>query len=565
MINNFDEIGPVALWVNSVSHQVGSVFAARSTLRTVPLLSELIGHSELSDPPILDIIFPLWAMAVAHSSGTWPNAELPLVLVAEMAKKTSRHFYGYSLGNEIVDLAARAASSAGDAVSAIIDSNEIHSGSVAMTAMRVAYAFSDDIKIHSQHLWDAQFVEKGSSVKDLAIQPLWNGDSMENHFPLQLKQKWQILKQHLIALNQDWDVWIDWYEARLDGKPLIEEIEIGDPENGQYGRVTLPVDYYNDPAKANAAIKEIIEDYVDSLERPVGDSTVETPPQNPASIKPVIRNGKIYLSEKPLNTDLEISLAIENMLALRDEFEDFFTSVENDEGNFDQRPIDFLKTISALMPAGLPDSRTLFRLIRKEAAMEKYEATVSQQWPEFFADRYSSLLTELGQVLDQFPDRRAFQRQKLTVEIEDVNYDEFKQDFAPVMDAIAKENEIIDQTIPDAIRAIGETSDGPPLKDEQQVIMADQLDSTNNLLKALTDQVLDPKLSQQVMVNIGNAYGAGLVEGILEGAREAGIEDGKKVGASLARAKAAETVGKALYERYPERFNWLKRFFGKKR
>lgn len=197
--------------------------------------------------------------------------------------------------------------------------------------------------------------------------------------------------------------------------------------------------------------------------------------------------------------------------------------------------------------------------------MEKYEATVSQQWPEFFAARYSSLLTEFGQVLDQFPDRRAFQRQKLSVEIEDVNYDEFEQDFAPVMDAIAKENEIVDQTIPDAIRAIGEKSDGPPLKDEQQVIMADKLDSTNNLLKALTDQVLDPKLSKQAIVNISNAYGAGLVEGILEGAREAGIEDGKKAGAALARAKAAETVGKSLYEKYPERFNWLKRFFRKKR
>ena len=164
------------------------------------------------------------------------------------------------------------------------------------------------------------------------------------------------------------------------------------------------------------------------------------------------------------------------------------------------------------------------------------------------------MLTELGKVLNQFPDCRAFQRQKLSAEIEDVDFEEFTQDFEPVIGAIEKEVEIIDPTVPKAIADIGELSEGPPEQEEQRVIIADQLDSTNNLLKALTDTTLDPVARKKAMLNIGNAYAGGLLKGALEGAHDAGVEDGKKLGAAAARAEAAKTAGKAIYEKYPERF-----------
>ena len=68
MQNGFDKIGPVSLWANGVSPQIGTIFVARATLRTVPLLSGLIGHPELEKPRISAIIYPLWLISLIHSS-----------------------------------------------------------------------------------------------------------------------------------------------------------------------------------------------------------------------------------------------------------------------------------------------------------------------------------------------------------------------------------------------------------------------------------------------------------------------------------------------------------------
>ena len=279
-----------------------------------------------------------------------------------------------TLGIDVIELAYAAHSTAyaaNDIVSSDITDSAAAAVSVALNIVRdslsivsthAATVINDvfEIELLQEYILDRNFINSGKSAQDLAYAPLWlsSPDDIPDTPLAQIIGKWHALRSHLLSVDKGWEVWTDWYEARLRGEPLIKEIEIGDLENGQYGRVTLPLEYYQDAEKANEAIREIIGDYHDSFERPVSDDTVETPPQNPASIKPVIRNGKIYLSDKPLDADLEISLAIENMLALRDEFEDFITSIENDEGNFDQRPIDFMKTITALMAEGLPDSRT---------------------------------------------------------------------------------------------------------------------------------------------------------------------------------------------------------------
>src|SRR6202023_1545215 len=43
--------------------------------------------------------------------------------------------------------------------------------------------------------------------------------------PLWIAELWKELKQVLIAAKEDWDVWTDWYEARLQGKAFYEETE----------------------------------------------------------------------------------------------------------------------------------------------------------------------------------------------------------------------------------------------------------------------------------------------------------------------------------------------------
>lgn len=102
--------------------------------------------------------------------------------------------------------------------------------------------------------------------------------------PKRLTRDWNRLKTHLLSLDQDWGVWTEWYEDRLRGiqdrpftLPFVEDIEIGlDPENGQYGRITFPPEDYKDPAKVNAAIKKLIEDYRARQNLLEQDTTAET-------------------------------------------------------------------------------------------------------------------------------------------------------------------------------------------------------------------------------------------------------------------------------------------------
>ena len=97
--------------------------------------------------------------------------------------------------------------------------------------------------------------------------PLWSVQTSGIY--KSLTTDWVELKARLLSVDKNWWVWTDWYDDRLRGNaekpfnlPFVKEVEIGgDFENGEYGRCTLPKEVYKDPAKANAAIAEMIEAY----------------------------------------------------------------------------------------------------------------------------------------------------------------------------------------------------------------------------------------------------------------------------------------------------------------
>jgi hypothetical protein len=67
-------------------------------------------------------------------------------------------------------------------------------------------------------------------------------------------EAWQGLKAALLAANEGWEVWVDWYEARLAGDathPPNEALEIA--------RATIPDEIWQQgPAVVNAEIKRLI-------------------------------------------------------------------------------------------------------------------------------------------------------------------------------------------------------------------------------------------------------------------------------------------------------------------
>jgi hypothetical protein len=95
---------------------------------------------------------------------------------------------------------------------------------------------------------DAEALEHEMSPARLAATPMWHWGS-----PDWASDGWRALRDQLLARSTEhWDVWIDWYEARLRGEPGNEEEEIA-----RVLEVTEE-EWAAGPAVANKKIKDII-------------------------------------------------------------------------------------------------------------------------------------------------------------------------------------------------------------------------------------------------------------------------------------------------------------------
>ncbi len=96
---------------------------------------------------------------------------------------------------------------------------------------------------------DSSAVLNGIVLGNLANERIWPIGTIEWTHPFLVD-----LELILFAAKEDWDVWIDWYEARLRGDPADEDLEIA--------RVTLPEELWEQgPAVVNARIKELIAEH----------------------------------------------------------------------------------------------------------------------------------------------------------------------------------------------------------------------------------------------------------------------------------------------------------------
>ena len=96
--------------------------------------------------------------------------------------------------------------------------------------------------------WDRHQIEAGNTALHLAISPLWP----DMDVPAPIADRWKERKGILLSEQADWDIWIDWYEARLKGAPP-------EPEALAFARVTLPEPMWERGATlVNPAIRELI-------------------------------------------------------------------------------------------------------------------------------------------------------------------------------------------------------------------------------------------------------------------------------------------------------------------
>jgi hypothetical protein len=84
---------------------------------------------------------------------------------------------------------------------------------------------------------DADLLDQGVSPVSLALSStLWPGPSPDWAF-----NEWTELENALLDANEDWEVWTDWYEARLKGGEADQVIEVA--------RATIPTSVWHQGAK----------------------------------------------------------------------------------------------------------------------------------------------------------------------------------------------------------------------------------------------------------------------------------------------------------------------------
>ena len=191
-------------WLGVKDRGVAIAIGTRTALRVVPLIvvyvrAQPVERSAAMALPIFRAIAAPWV------AGKWPTQ-----------------------GTAVSAAAARAASAAARAASAYA-----YVAAAAAAASASARAASDSAYAYvAAAIWaeiraDADALEKGLQADALMRRPLWTDGA-----PEWAEENWAKLKTDLLALDEDWHVWTDWYDDRLrgadhpDSRSLIEELEL---------------------------------------------------------------------------------------------------------------------------------------------------------------------------------------------------------------------------------------------------------------------------------------------------------------------------------------------------
>ncbi len=554
-------------------------FAARAALRVLPI-AQMAQDEVYLVPPVFRASCIAWAAAkypahamefsVAYAAATAADA----AAASTITPATTPNAY------------AAAARAADAAVSASIDAavRATEAAAFAMSATVDALAYRVYWSAVSA---DATRVDKGATASVIVGSPLWPKGQ-----PDEIQALWQEMKAALDAEKQDWDVWTDWYEARLAGKRSNQRLEIA------RAMITDEI-WKGGPAKVNAEIKELIKKHKPPprpKKKSKSSPVPEVPPQRPAALEPVWSNGILVLPSTSAETDGDPEALASALKVLRQEIAELADDADG-EANIDKRPIAYLRRNAERIPDHAPTQDELFRLAHVKEFLEGYSKTVNEEWPDFLARRFCTLTLHFDRTVRQFPKWREFVRNANKDRLTPEQAAEVPNLAQKMVDALRDEDarEFIDPPIPAALeklqaplKADGENAvqaQLPAIRTEGLLLAEDTVESINNILKeavaaALADAKVPVALSRAKVVGKKVAKGIGATakaaaSGYADEAQKSVVKEAKRLGKETGPAVtrwvkrlvfgckvAGGTAGGSglayvLIHAFPDKFQWL--------
>jgi hypothetical protein len=347
-----NSISDVESYINNGDEEIGMLLAMRGALRTFPYLISALeeGKDEIGINLILRCFKTIsftWLICSKHK------------LNPSLSTSQRMNYRVYTLSRNFLGNAYSVANAIGLSANVyfdILDSKEIYK-EVKKTAIRALHiassAISQEDEAQEKLFWtqvasDASSISIFNNLIDINVCPLWEGLTA-----IDFSTNWALLKNRLLSLNDNWQVWTNWYEDRLvggsnpNGRPVIEELELK--------RVLIAdEDWKKGPSHVNAMIAALEEEY-----RPPVPS-LEVPDQRPAIIEVELgEDGKLHRRPEPspqARDQAQEDRLREAWQSLQDDFEDLKSlNVGRNEPAF----LNVMKRYSAALGATYDDLKVI--------------------------------------------------------------------------------------------------------------------------------------------------------------------------------------------------------------
>ena len=237
-------------WLREQPPEVSVAIAARCALRVLPFVEPAIGFTDAPAAALLPV-YRASSLAFTYSQGSeYTNNRLTNAAFALAAAARASNIPNAAAAHAAVATANAATGTARSANASFANPN-----AATAAADAAANAVAADTSAYPANAValasDRQYIESSKAVEELTISPLWP----DRAIPDELPKSWEELKTQLRSLDEDWDVWTQWYEDRLAGRPPEDEALA-------VARVTLPEPMWREgPKLVNATIRELIELY----------------------------------------------------------------------------------------------------------------------------------------------------------------------------------------------------------------------------------------------------------------------------------------------------------------
>jgi len=227
---DFKDQNAAEAWLQTQPREAGVAIAARTALRVLPLAHASL--DEKLDRPTKTFVLPLFrataqTLLLSYANKLSSKYSLPdladhvasaINLADEEQKK--QNFPSKEALSHCINTISSAFSFA-----YITQNNDLYLFFIAYARVEsikaaILYGMDTAERFAASRQKDFQSLAHYNSTSALAASPLW--PSAE---PQAVADQWRALKSHLLAADEGWEVWTDWYEARLRGDPFDPELE----------------------------------------------------------------------------------------------------------------------------------------------------------------------------------------------------------------------------------------------------------------------------------------------------------------------------------------------------